>query len=439
MKRLIPLFAVAALATGLAQRAEYPGPTILSRGLGTVLQGGGELLRLRPFLSITGVYDTGLTALSVDSSGKIQDQAGYGGRAEFGVSGYHNWRYTLLGIDYRGDARHYTQSTYYDGSDHSLSLGVTHQISRQWAFTLRQAAGTRSRDYGAYSGYAFFSPSYANVPTNELFDARTNYLSSLGDLTYSPNPRLSFNLGGNGMMVRRRSRALAGVTGYGARGDVQYRLGRSLALGADYQYSHYDFTGSFGESDTHTVAVDLAIQLGRYWTLGLRGGGARVEVLGLQHVAVDPIIAAILGPTDFREVFYRVNYVPAIGVRLSRAFRRSSISLNVETGVDPGNGVYLTSRHQNAGVGYSHTAFRRWNFGLSGNYTKYGSVGQALGRYQSYGAGGGLTCQINGWMHVVGRYDARLQEVDNSAFRRMAHGVSLGVAFSPGALPLSLW
>jgi hypothetical protein len=42
-------------------------------------------------------------------------------------------------------------------------------------------------------------------------------------------------------------------------------------------------------------------------------------------------------------------------------------------------------------------------------------------------------------MHVVGRYDARRQEVANSAFRRMAHGVSLGVAFSPGALPLSLW
>jgi hypothetical protein len=424
LKRLIPLFAVAALATGLAQRAEYPGPTILSRGLGTVLQGGGELMRLRPFLSLTGVYEAGLTPVSVDSAGNIPDQAAYGGRAEFGVNGYHNWRYTLLGIDYRGDARHYNRRTYYDGSDHSLSLGVTHQISRQWAFTLRQAAGTSSSDYGGYSGYAFFEPSFANVPTNELFNARTNYLSSLGDLTYSPNARLSFNLGGNGMMVRRRNRALAGVTGYGARGDVQYRLGRSLSLGADYQYSHYDFTGSFGESDTHTVAVDLAIQLGRYWTLGLRGGGARVEALGLQRVAVDPIIAAILGPTNFLEVFYRVNYVPA---------------LSIDTGVSPGNGIYLTSRHQNAGIGYSYTAYRRWSFGLSGGYTKYGSVGQALGRYESYSAGGGVTCQVNGWMHVVGRYDARRQEVANSAFRRMAHGVSLGVAFSPGALPLSLW
>ena len=439
MKRLIPFLAVAALAPVWGQRVEYPGPTILSRGLGTLLQGGGELLKLRPYLSLTGVYDTGLTAVSVDPSGAIPSTAGYGANVEFGVNGYHNWRRTLLGVDYRGSVRHYSAKTYYDGTNHSLSLGVTRRISQEWEFTLRQAAGTRTRDYGFYAGSAFFDPAYADVPSNELFDARTNYLSSLGDLTYAPNPRLSFSLGGNGMVVRRRSLSLAGVTGYGARADVQYRLGRSVSLGADYRYTHYDFTRSFGESDVHTAALDLSFELGRYWTLGLRGGGARVEALGLQRVAFDPIVAAIIGPGSGLEVFYRVNYVPSVGARLSRAFRRSSIAANAEAGVSPGNGIYLTTRTQSAGLGYSYTGFRRWHFGLSGNYSKYGSLGQALGRYVSYSGGGGVSCQINDWIHVVGRYDARRQAVAQTVFRRVAHGVSLGIAFSPGPFPLSLW
>ncbi len=430
MKRLLPLFAVAALAPGFAQRGGYPGPTILSRGLGTVLQGGGELLRLRPYLSVSGVYDTGLAGFSVDSSG---------GTAEFGVNGYHNWRRTVLGLDYRGNARHYSRRTYYDGSDHSLSLGVTHQLSRDWAFTLRQAAGTTSRGHGMYFGHAFFDPSFAQVPANELFNARMYYASSLGDLVWSPGPRLSFNMGGTAMAVRRRSRAMAGVTGYSARGDVQYRPSRSVAVGADYQYTHYDFTRAFGGSDIHAVAANFAFQLGRTWTLGLRAGGARAEALGLQLVAVDPIIAAILGRYTDVEVFYRVNYVPDGEIRLSRAFRRSAVHLGARAGVSPGNGIHLTSRSQSAEAGYSYTGLRRWHLGVSASYNKYGSVGQALGRYESYQGGGGVSLQLNRWLHMVTRYDARRQEVSNTSFRRISHAVSAGVAFSPGDLPLSLW
>ncbi len=423
----------------LAQQNEYPGPTILSRGLGTVLQGGGELLRIRPYLSMTGIYDTGLTPVSVDASGNIPKTDNYGGYLGFGVTGYHNWRRTVLGIDYRGNIRHYSRNTYYDGSDHTLMLGVTHQISRRLAFSLRQAAGTQSRNWGLYSGYTFFDPAYANIPTQELFDARVNYLTSMGDLVYAVSPRLSFSLGGRGMIVRRRSRVLVGVDAYSARGDMQYRTSRRSTLGVDYDFTHFRFTRSFGQSDIHSAAFNLAFQLGRYWTLALRAGGARVETLGLRRVAVDPIIAAITGIGYGVEVFYRLNYVPAGGVKLSRAWRRSTISFNGEMGVSPGNGIYLTSRHQSGGFGYSHTAFRRWNFGISGNYTSYSSLSESIGRYRGYNAGGGVSCQLTSWMHLVTRYDARRYDIGRSDFRRIFHSASIGLAFSPGELPLSLW
>ncbi len=440
MKRLILLGATVALVAGIAQEVEYQGPTILSRGLGTALQGGGSLLRLRPFLSITGIYDTGLTAVAVDESGRIPQENLFGGDLQFGAVGYRGWRHSLLGLDYRGDVRHYNRKSYYDGSDHTLTLGFSHQPTRRLALTLREAAGTSTRNYGMYSGYLYFDPAFADVPANELFNGRVYYASTLGDLTYLKSQRLSFNLGGSGLVVRRRSSALIGVTGWTGRADVQYRLSRTAAIGVDYNFTHYEFTHAFGASDLHTAALNLSLRLGRSWDFGLQAGGARVETLGLRRVAVDPIVAAIIGRTTGIEAVYRLNYVPAGEARLSRTFRRSTLSFNYSAGVSPGNGIYLTSRQQGAGFTYSHTAFRRWNFGMSGGYATYSSLSQEIGKYQGYNAGAGFTCQLNTWMHIVGRYDARQYEVEHGRLlRRIMHSASLGIAFSPGELPLSLW
>jgi len=439
LRRLILLLLIAAVGTVWAQRADDPGPTILSRGMGTALQGGGELLELRPYLSLNGIYDSALTAVSVDQQGKIPQADGYGAEVGFGVYGYHNWRHSMLGVDYRGDFRHYARQSYYDGTDHTLTLGFTHRPTRQLSFSLREAAGIYSRSNGWFSGYQFFDPAFANVPTNELFDGRTIYMSTMGDLTYTKSPRLSFNVGGSGMVVRRRSQSLVGTTGYTARGDVAYRASQTLTVGADYNFSHYAFTGSFGASDIHTVSVDLSLRLGRRWDLGLRAGGARVETLGLRSAAVDPVIAAIIGRTTGTEVFHGIQYIPSMQATLGRVFRRSSLSFGYSTGVDPGNGVYLTSRASGGNISYSHTAFQRWNVGLSGGYGSYSGLSQTMGKYQSYNAGGGFTCKLMSWVHLVGRYDARRYMITQSTFRRVDHRVTVGIAFSPGDLPLSLW
>ncbi len=77
---------------------------------------------------------------------------------------------------------------------------------------------------------------------------------------------------------------------------------------------------------------------------------------------------------------------------------------------------------------------------MSGGYSSYSSLSQSIGKYQSYNAGGGFTCKLTGWLHLVGRYDARRYTVGpHAAFRRLNHRVTVGIAFSPGDLPLSLW
>jgi hypothetical protein len=230
------------------------------------------------------------------------------------------------------------------------------------------------------------------------------------------------------------------MSGAVARGDMQYRLSRRVSIGADYEYTRYSYTRSFGSTDVHTASMDLAVLLGRSWNFAVRAGGARVETLGLQMVAVDPVIAAITGQSSDYVVMYRKNYLPAFSARLSRAFRRSAISFNAETGISPGNGVYLTSRASSAGVSVSHTASRRWNIGGSAGYSRYTSLMQVMGKYESYNGGGGVTFQVSQAFHILARYDARRFEVDQSAYgRRVSHRLTLGIAISPGDLPLSLW
>ena len=41
--------------------------------------------------------------------------------------------------------------------------------------------------------------------------------------------------------------------------------------------------------------------------------------------------------------------------------------------------------------------------------------------------------------HAVARYDLRQQEITIAGYRATSYRVTLGMAFSPGSMPLSLW
>ncbi len=439
MKRLAILVVIVSAGVLFAQRPDYEGPTILSRGVGPVLLGGGEFVRLRPYLSVTGIYDTAVTPVSVNQNGEIPQTDIYGVQGTLGVAGYHNWRRTILGLDYRGSYRHYTRHTYFDGSDQALTLGVSHQVSRRVGFSVRQAAGVFARGFGptAYGGY--YDPNFANIPSNELFDSGTYYFTPMADVVFAKSPRLSFNLGGSGVFVRRRSSQLVGVTGGSARGDMSYLVSPSTAIGVDYFFTHYGYTRGFGGSDIHGVAFNYAVRLGRRWHFGLRAGGARVESLGLRRVAVDPLVAAIIGQTTGVETYYRKNYVPQGNVSLSRSFQRLTVSFGYGIDTGYGNGVYLTSKRQTASANLNFSAMKRWSFALSGGYNTFSSLSENLGRYEGYYGGGGVTCQIVKSLHLVSRVDARRYQVQSSNFDRVGMSASIGLAFSPGDLPLSLW
>ena len=415
---------------------EYSGPAVLSRGQ-LPNAGTPAPVTLRPYVGINGIYDNGIVPVSTNVNGQVPFTDEEGVELNLGLYGYHNWKHTTLAIDYRGNFRHYWPNSYYDGSDQFLSLILTHKPTRHTQITLRNQAGTYSQNY--------FLPSilpennFLQTPANDIYDNRVVFLSTSGDLLYQKSARLSFDLGGEGDMVRRQSTALYGVTSYSARGDMEYRWTRRTTVGLDYHYLHFDFTRAFGNTNIHSIGLNYSYQITKRTQISARIGAARVQTQNLIQVPLDPAIAALLGISYGVATSFHINYSPDLSARLVSTYRRSEFRLDYGDTLTPGNGVYVTSRIQNGGASYNYTGVRYWNFGVTANYSRLSALVQNIGAFTTYGAGAGVTRELAKSLHASLRFDEHHYDVTGTQFQHNEYRVTLGFYFSPGDLPLALW
>ncbi len=432
---------VALLAWAIPLSAQYAGPAILTRGEAPVAMAAPQI-HFRPFLELTGVYDTGLAAVAVDNRGGLADQSSYGIQLAWGLSGTHSWRHTRLGLDYRGSLSHYAQSSSFDSLDQSLLLGINRQLAQNVMFTLHATAGIFSRDFGlaGLQQTVPFDPTTANIPTTDFFDNRTMYLSTLADLIYQKTARLSFDFGGGGWVVNRHSSALDGTVEGNAHGDFQYRLSRRTTAGASYGYYRYDFTRIFGGTDVHSATATLAVQLSRRLELTGYAGVARAESKFINVVRIDPVIVALLGIAPGTQVVHTIDYVPNVSGRLSRTFHRGVAYVSAGHTVVPGNGLFLTSYATSVLGGYTYTGLRRWSLGIQGSYMGARSIGNILGKYSTVSGNFWASRQIFPSVHVVAEYSARQYDSPDFAnYNRLIHEARIGLGWSPGDVPLRIW
>lgn len=431
---------IVAAAVACAQtQPQYAGPSILTRGRIPRSGSGEELIRLRPYASLAGVYDTGLTGIFTDEAGQIPRHDSYGVLASFGALGYHSWRRTVLGLSYDGQARHYTRRSYYDGLDQSLALNLAHQATRRLQLEFNESVASRRGGFLGLTGPSFYSREFEDLSQDVLFDTRVHVLASVARMTYQSSPRLSLGMGGAGLAFEPRSRALARARGVLATGDLAYRLTRFQTVGAAYNFAHYWFPGAFGEAFVHGALVEWANQLTRSWTLAIGAGGYRVEATRLRQVQIDPVIAAIIGQRTGIEVFHRVTYIPGGEAQLSYRFRRGGFSASYRRGVSAGNGLYLTSARESADVSIGYTGTRKLHLSANAGYSRLSSLAQTLGRYRSYHAGAGMTYRLAGPLSLFARVDGRKYNLRGTGFGRIYHRSTVGLTFSPGDIPLSLW
>ena len=434
--RLAALFLVVAPAF-----AQYAGPAILSRGDAPSGMNAPQI-DFVPFVSLVGVYDTGLAGVAVNSQGQLTSIGSEGVEVDFGISGVHSWAHTRITLNYGGAAREYSNATSYSGVDQSLMLGITHQLSRHVILQFNESAGMFAQTYGltGLSPTVSFDPSTTYTPTTDFFDNRTVYMNTQVLLTYQRTARLSFAFGGDWDETRRRSTALYGVTGEDARGDAQYRLTRRSTIGLNYMFTHFSYNGVFSNTDFHRFSGTYAVQLSKSVEFSGFAGVTRVENKFPELITLDPTIAALLGVTQGYYVSYGLTWVPSYTGRLSKTFARGVAYLSGGRTMNPGNGLFLTSKADNVSVGYSYTGLRRWGFSISAGYDRDYSIGNILGEYGDYSAGLQTSRQISHLVHAVASVTARKYQSESfSAYNRLIWDARAGISFSPRDIPLRIW
>ncbi len=441
MRKRLWALACCVASTSLAQiGGGYLGPAILSSGANGVGNRSGQQVDLRFYAGVTGIYDSSIQPLAIDSKGNLVTISGlYGVEASIGAYGTHSWRTAQLGLDYHGAFRAYNAGSAYDGIDQSLSLGYTLQESRRLGFSGRVMGGIVSNSLGGLGNVPALATQTEVVPATLLFDSRSYYLQGGLDMIFRQTARTSFTVSGEGFDVWRQSAALVGVEGYTVRGTVEHKLNKNSSVGFTYSREHFNFPRAFGAADIDLGEGFVGTNFSRFWAFTLRGGVFHAQVKGLQSVALDPVIAALLGQPTVIQAFYRENIYPSGAVSLARRFKNANLNFSYGRSVGPGNGVYLTSRTEVGSATYSYTGIRKANLAISGGYNSLDSLGQGIQPYRSGYAGAGFTYTLPRSLHVTGRYDYRYQAIEELVYKHFGYRASLGLVYSPGKVPLSLW
>ncbi|MCU1238592.1 MAG: hypothetical protein JWP63_6559 [Candidatus Solibacter sp.] len=421
--------------------AQYGGPAILVRGQAPSTMTASQI-DFQPSLGVNMGYASGLGGVSVDNQGRFTTDSSYFVSANAAISGMHSWRHMKLGLNYSISGSHNPQAAFFDGITQSLSIGLTRTLSRHVALSFNTSAGMSSQNNQGVTLLSTvpFDPSTLYRPTNDFYDNRTIFVSSQVNLSVQKSTRLSYSVGADGFLTRRRSTALYGVGGLGARGDIMYRVGRRSTIGVAYNYIHFAFNGIFSSTDAHTVVGTYARTLTRSTEFSGYVGVSRYETKFVQTVAVDPAIAALIGIGSAQRVVYSVNTTPNFAARLSRTVHKGTIFVSAGRAITPGNGLFLTSTSTTATAGYSYTGLRRWSLAASSSYGYSNSVGNVIGNYSNFNANLNAGRKIA--PHTSGTLGFNMSHAVSGDFKnynKWQYAVNLGLSFTPGDVTVRFW
>jgi hypothetical protein len=258
-------------------------------------------------------------------------------------------------------------------------------------------------------------------------------------MVYQKSARVSFDAGGSEFFVKRHSTALTNASGYQAHGDAVYRISRRTSLGVFYGYTAYKFARGLGDSNVHSTGFDFSYAFSRSVELKLRVGGSRVETYGISLVSLSPIVALLLGQTVGIQRVYTRSFVPDFAGEFSKQRQRSNMGVAVAFGISPGNGLYLTSKHDSETIYYNFTGFRSYALGLSAGRDRLGSIGGVTGSYASYYVRFNASKPLRHHLNATFNADVRQLGFSSADYHRKAYRITAGIAYAPGEGPLKFW
>lgn len=418
--------------------AQYAGPSILSRGGNSPGIRGRAPIDFNIYASIRGVYDTGLIAPQLDESGNLSRSAIGGLLVEGGIYGGHNWRRTSLGLDFRTDYRYQPAIPFYNGANSVLSAQVQHRLSRRTSLMVAGAGGTTNRAFGGFLAPTFGSADSIGVPLNELFDVRIYFADIAATLAYQKSARSTFTFGGDAFFVKRRAFSLVNSQGYRANAGWNYRLSARTGIFTNFQFMRFQYPHVYTSSDILSASVGVQRALSRSLHFFGSFGLLSISTGGVGVVQLSPEVAEILGRPTGLVAFEAGDRIPLVVATLSYLQERGRYYVTFSNGVLPGNGIYLTSHRTTFNGGYSYAGFRRLSLGVSGGWTRNGSVILDLQPFQAWQAGGGFSYRMYRSINLMGSVDRRYF-YGGTIQGRSGTSISIGLAYSPSRFPISIW
>lgn len=441
MKKGLIVLACSMASAAFAQiGGGYLGPAVLSNGATGVGNRGGEQVDLRFYAGVMGVYNSGEQSISLDSKGNLVTLGAlYGVAISLGAYGSHSWKTATLGLDYHGEFDEYSGGGANNMINQMLTLGYTKQVSRRIRFDARVTGGVFNNALGGLGFGPMYTSSQILQPSTLLFNTQTYFLQGGLNATYIQSPRTSYTVGGQGFEMWQQSSQLVGMQGYSLTGTVEHKLSKYTSVGFTYARQHYSYPGTFGQSDIDSGMLFVGTTFDRNWSFTLQGGVYHAEVSGLQSVTLSPVIAALLGQSASVQAFYVANYLPSGSASLTRKFKRGSLNFSFTRMVMPGNGIYLTSKSDSGMASYSYTGIRKVSLNVNGGYTSLASLGQGIPPYRAWFGGGGMTYSLPYKLHLTAQYSYFYNQIQTQAYNNTGNMVTVGLTFSPGTIPLSIW
>lgn len=423
-----------------AQRG-FQGPAVMSRAGSALGRNAGVPLGFRVHLGISGRYDGNLFPIEAGPLAGFRRNR-FGLQGQWGLYGVRRGERNLVGLNYAGNYRHYTQGGRFSGANQFLSLNYMHQVSQRTVVFVAPGFGIYRYGLNAVATPLIADPtmlSEVNDPDTEVFDNRTYAFNAGAGVSHQLSERWSAMLGGGGFYIKRMSNALISSQGSLATGSLSYQLGPTQRIGFSYHYNFYFFPRGYGETQTHTLYFDYSRQLTEHWNFALGVGGLRSESDRLTRVQLDPELAALTGQKTVIEAMHRLAYRPAVRATLGRQLEDGSLSFYYRRDVSPGNGFIASAVRDYAGASYSHRVTEKLNIAFMFTAHTFESLTQDIGRHTTVGGGVGFNYMLSKYLHLTGRLDVRRWRVNNSNFDQDRLGASIGLTFSPGEMPLALW
>jgi len=123
----------------------------------------------------------------------------------------------------------------------------------------------------------------------------------------------------------------------------------------------------------------------------------------------------------------------------TKRLENGSLSIFYRRSSSPGNGFVISSLRENWGAAYGHTMSDKWHFAASFTGDSHVGVTQTISRYTTLGGGVAVNYRFYKSLHLNARTDYRHWVVAGAPLKRDRVAVMVGLIFSPGDLPLSIW